>query len=64
VVSGIDKKEVSAEAVISPVSADSLILQLKAAKKEGRLSEVLLDRRAKLKRSVDCDISFQVLVLT
>ena len=34
-------------------------LQLKAAKKQGRLSEALLDRRAKLKRSVDCDTPFE-----
>ena len=56
-VSGIDKKEVGGGVVLSSVNADSPTLQLKAAKQEGRLSEALLDRRAKLKRLVDCDIS-------
>ena len=39
---------------------DLLSLQLKAAKKEGRLSEALLDRRAKLKRSVDYKVSLNL----
>lgn len=45
--------------VVHPVSADFPTLQLKTAKKEGRLSEALLDRRAKLKRSVNCNIPFE-----
>ena len=40
------------------VGADFPTSQLKAAKKDGRLSEVLLDRRAKLKRLVDFRILY------
>jgi len=32
------------------MSPDSYFLQLKQARKEGRLAEALLDRRSKLKR--------------
>lgn len=55
-VSGSEKKEVGMGAVVHLAGADFPTLQLKAAKKEGRLSEALLDRRAKLKRSVDLHI--------
>ena len=57
-VSGLDKKEVGIGATAYSAGTD-LSLQLKAAKKEGRLSEALLDRRAKLKRSVDYDVRFE-----
>lgn len=45
--------------VIFPVITNFPTLQLKAAKKEGRLSEALLDRRAKLKRSVNYNVPFK-----
>jgi len=45
--------------VVYPMSADFPTLQLKAAKRDGRLSEALLDRRAKLKRSASRVIPFE-----
>lgn len=47
-VSSNDKKDVCAIDV--QIGKELTSLQLKAAKQEGRLSEALLDRRAKLKR--------------
>ena len=41
-----------------------IVLQLKKAKKEGRLAESLLDRRMKLKRSVSPDSGGATAVLT
>ena len=41
-----------------------IALQLKKAKKEGRLAESLLDRRMKLKRSVSLDSGGATDVLT
>lgn len=58
--SGLDKKEASMRVTAYSAGTDLLSLQLKAAKKEGRLSEALLDRRAKLKRSVDYKVSLNL----